>query len=177
MPFIVYAILTGNCRRAVVLVFLAGASDGFDGLLARRFNWRSRAGAYLDPIADKLLLTAVYLSLGLAQKIPGWLVWLVIGRDLLILSMAGAALLFTGFRDFQPSLAGKASTALQILTAIVALAACGNFFIVNHAAEQGLIWTTAAATLFSGIDYTVRALRMAIMRRTFLPAERRSPRG
>src|SRR4051794_18322824 len=90
-PLIVLAIVAGDCRRALILAAVAGASDGLDGFLARQFNWKSRAGAYLDPIADKLLLTALYLSFGYSKMIPAGLVWLVVGRDVFILTMVACA--------------------------------------------------------------------------------------
>jgi cardiolipin synthase len=158
-PFIVIAILGGNCRRALILAAVAGVSDGIDGFLARQFHWKSRAGAYLDPIADKLLLTAVYVSFGYSGMAPFWLVALVIGRD------------------FPPSAAGKLSTAIQIFTALCILSVCAFGVTENQRNLEILAWTTAAVTAWSGVDYALRGARMLIMRRTFLPADRRSPRG
>jgi cardiolipin synthase len=112
----------------------------------------------LDPIADKLLLTSVYLSLGWSHLAPPWVVGLVIGRDLLILAMVGIAFAFTSFRDFPPSTSGKVSTAIQILTAVVILAsqtAAGSSW---KPAVRPLIWLTAAAAIYSGVDYVSRAI-------------------
>lgn len=176
-PFIVIAILGGNCRRALILAAVAGVSDGIDGFLARQFHWKSRAGAYLDPIADKLLLTAVYVSFGYSGMAPFWLVALVIGRDLFILAMVASAFAFTRFRDFPPSAAGKLSTAIQIFTALCILSVCAFGVTENQRNLEILAWTTAAVTAWSGVDYALRGARMLIMRRTFLPADRRSPRG
>src|SRR5207244_10679737 len=67
--------LQQKCGTALALIAVAGFTDGLDGLIARRFNWQTRLGAYLDPVADKLLLTAVYVSLAFADLAPGWLVW------------------------------------------------------------------------------------------------------
>jgi cardiolipin synthase len=159
-PFVVLAILAGNCRRALVLCAVAGCSDGLDGFLARSFNWKSRLGAYLDPIADKLLLTSVYVSLAVASMVPWWLVWLVIGRDAFILAMVVSAFAFTRYRDFPPSIAGKISTAIQIVAALSVLAICGR-------APDILIWPVAAVTTWSGIDYGVRGASM--LRRKTLP--------
>ena len=176
-PFIVLAILAGDCPRALILAAVAGVSDGLDGFLARHFDWKTRLGAYLDPLADKLLLTAVFLSLGRLGAVPGWLVWLVVGRDAFILSMVASAFAFTNFRDFPPSIAGKLSTAIQILTALCVLSLCASGVTDTGRVAQILIWTTAVTTICSGVEYALRGARMLIMRRTFLPADRRSPRG
>src|SRR5579883_2909018 len=104
--------------RALALFAAAAVTDALDGALARRFGWTSTAGAYLDPIADKALLSGLYLTLAVTGDIPWWLVGLIFGRDLLILAAAGLALLFTRLRAFPPSLWGKVSTIFQVLTAV-----------------------------------------------------------
>ena len=99
-PFVVWRFLAGDCRGAFTLLLIAGFSDAIDGLSPAVWNQVTRAGAYLDPIADKLLLVSVYVSLGIVHVVPRWLVWLVVGRDVVILSMAGIGLLFTGHRNY-----------------------------------------------------------------------------
>src|SRR5688572_32039723 len=113
-PWIILALMYRDCREALWLSCVAGFTDGADGFLARRFGSASRLGAYLDPIADKFLLTSLYISFGILRVVPGWLVWLVVGRDVLILLMSGAGLIFTERRDYPPTLWGKLSTVLQI---------------------------------------------------------------
>jgi len=93
-PFVALDIWDGFYGRAIALFLVAGLTDIADGLLARKMGEATQAGAYLDPIADKILLTAIYLSLGLVHAMPWWIVALVFGRDLLILSMAAYGLLF-----------------------------------------------------------------------------------
>jgi len=156
------------------MMTIAGFSDAFDGFIARRFNWQTRLGAYLDPVADKLLLAAIYLSLTFAGMAPGWLVGLIVARDVIILAMVAAAFAFTQFRDFPPTLWGKINTALEILTSLMLVAGCTS---ATPLFTRALIWITAASTAWSGFHYMGRGLRMFIMRRTFLPADRRSPRG
>ena len=173
-PFIVRAILAQDCVTALVLIAVAGFTDGVDGFLARRFQWQTRLGAYLDPVADKILLTAVYVSLAVAGLAPAWLVVLIAGRDVVILSMVAAALVLTRFREFPPTVWGKINTGLEILTALVLLAGCSAAITF---APDVLIWVTAASTAWSGLHYVGLGLRKFIMRRTFLPAERRNPRG
>jgi cardiolipin synthase len=159
-PFVVRAILTGNYRRALVLLAVAGVTDGLDGLLARRFGWRTRVGAYLDPIADKALLSLGYLALGVAGVVPWWVVGIIFGRDVLILGFAGAALAFTSRRNFSPAFWGKLSTAIQILTAVAVIAdrafppAAGC-----RAWIDALFWPTAAITVWSGVHYAWRTMK------------------
>lgn len=99
----------------------AGVTDWIDGYVARRMRATSKAGAYLDPAADKLLLVIAFVSLGLIGLIPGWLIWLVVLRDAVI--VVGAALLWSlrGRREFTPLLSGKLSTAFQIFTVLAVL--------------------------------------------------------
>lgn len=120
-PLIALALLDGKYGRALVLFFVAGVSDAFDGFLARKLGETTRFGAYLDPVADKILLASIYLSLGFAGAMPWWMVGIVFGRDLLILSMVAWGLLFTSVRRFPPSIWGKISTFLQILAALLAM--------------------------------------------------------
>src|SRR6266567_2100905 len=94
-PFIAHAILHGRPLAAFVLLIIAGFTDVIDGGLARHFGWSTAAGAYLDPIADKVLLSTVYISLAFHGGVPWWFVAVVFGRDLLILVSSGAAMAFT----------------------------------------------------------------------------------
>lgn len=116
-PVILQRIWVRDLDVALVMFFLTGMTDTIDGTLARRFGWTSRFGAFVDPIADKSLLVGAFLTLGLQGFIPLWLVFVVIGRDILIL-LAAVALKLTGrLEDFPPSLFGKLSTLSQLLTA------------------------------------------------------------
>lgn len=177
IPFIVRAIVAQDCVTALVMIAIAGGSDGVDGFLARRFQWQTRLGAYLDPLADKVLLTSVYISLAVAGLAPVWLVVLIVGRDVVILSMVAAALATTRFRDFPPTIWGKINTALEIFTALTLVTGCAEIVRVPGGVGTALVWVTALSTAWSGVHYVGLGLRMFIMRRTFLPAERRNPRG
>lgn len=161
-PFAVWMILSGQYRTALLLFAVAAATDAVDGPLARRFGCVTRLGAYLDPIADKALLSAGYLALGAAQIVPWWLVGLVFGRDVVILALVGAALLFTRRRDFPPSRWGKLSTVVQGGTGTLLLA--GRAFPALAVPAAPLIWAVAAATAFSGLMYLGRAVRIATVR-------------
>ena len=177
IPFIVRAIMAHDCVAALVMIAIAGGSDGVDGFLARRYHWQTRIGAYLDPLADKLLLTSVYVSLAVAGLAPIWVVALIVGRDVVILSMVAAALATTRFRDFPPTVWGKINTALEIVTALTLVTGCAGIVRVPVVAVSALVFITAASTAWSGIHYVGVGLKMFIMRRTFLPADRRNARG
>lgn len=152
-PFAIQAILESEYGRALALFALAGATDGIDGFLARRFGWRTRFGAYADPVADKVLLSAAYVALGTTGALPWWLVALVFTRDAFILAMAGYGLLFTPYRDFPPSAWGKLSTFAQITTAVLAMGSRAFSSAAMTRAAQALVWVAAAATLWSGVHY------------------------
>ena len=116
-PVILNRIWVRDLDTALILFFLSGMTDTIDGTLARRYGWTSRFGAFIDPIADKMLLISVFLTLGIRDFIPHWLVWVVIGRDIAILA-AALLLKFTGrLGEFPPSILGKISTLVQLLTA------------------------------------------------------------
>src|SRR5262249_21744106 len=138
----------------------AGLTDAFDGWLARRFGWTSRAGAYLDPAADKALLVTLYILFGLTGMIPLWLTFVVLGRDIFILSMVAAGLLFTTIRDFPRSIWGKVSTIVQVGAAVGFLANAAAMPRVPSLMTEVFVFATAAATLWSGVDYGRRGLSM-----------------
>jgi cardiolipin synthase len=155
-PFAAADVLHGRYRRAIVLFFIAGLTDVADGLLARKMGESTPTGAYLDPIADKVLLSVIYFSLALAHAIPWWMLAIVFGRDLLILAMAAYGLLFTSIRKFPPSVWGKLSTFFQISAAMMVLCARAGF----PAPEQLAIWLMVAATFWSGLHYAWRGISL-----------------
>jgi cardiolipin synthase (CMP-forming) len=116
-PWVVERIWARDLDTALVVFFLIGMTDTIDGTLARRFGWTSKFGAVVDPLADKILLTAVFLAEGLAGLMPMWVVYIVIGRDLVILAAAGVLKASGRLVEFPPSVFGKASTFVQLLTA------------------------------------------------------------
>jgi cardiolipin synthase len=159
-PFVVLAILGGHYGRAIVLCFAAGFSDVIDGFLARKMGESTPAGAYFDPVADKILLSAIYIALGMAGAIPWWMVALVFARDIVILAMAAYGLLFTSLRRFPPSVWGKISTFLQIAAALVVM---GERDGISTPVSLAL-WLMVAGTVWSGLHYIwvgVGALRKA----------------
>ena len=155
-PFIVLAILDGHYGRAIILCFAAGFSDVIDGFLARRLGESTPAGAYFDPVADKILLSAIYIALGVAGAIPWWMVALVFARDILILAMAGYGLMFTSVRRFPPSVWGKISTFFQIAAALVVMGARDGIPTPVDLA----LWLMVAGTVWSGLHYIWQGMQV-----------------
>src|SRR6185503_17649515 len=121
LPFFIISIHYHRYDLALLVLVIAGMTDGLDGLLARSLNQKSSLGAYLDPIADKLLLSSAFVVLALEGQIRWWLTILVLSRDVLILTTAVVILLAAGYRRFPPSLYGKITTGVQILFVFVVL--------------------------------------------------------
>jgi cardiolipin synthase len=151
-PLFVIFLLRDLHGYALLLFVFAGISDGLDGLIARMFNQRSDLGAVLDPIADKLLLTAAYLSLGILKDIPGWLAVVVISRDVLIVTGIGVLTFCEIPFDIRPSLVSKWTTVFQILTVAVTLLQL--HFQGAATLWRILCWATAGMTVVSGLHYT-----------------------
>lgn len=118
IPFLVINILDAHWRVAFALVMLAGLSDGLDGVVARRWHQHTKLGLYLDPIADKLLLSTLFLVLTHVHAIPRYVTILVFSRDLGILLIATLLFATNTLRDFQPSLFGKINTFVQIVAVV-----------------------------------------------------------
>jgi cardiolipin synthase (CMP-forming) len=149
-PYLLWLLWNHSFHAALMVMFIAAWTDAFDGYLARRWNSSSRVGEVLDPIADKVLLTAAFLGLWLASAIPGWLTAIVLGRDLLILAAAGAALLVSKKpRRFPPSLWGKLSTIVQMSLVVIVTASIDGLIPLA-------IWTAATLTVVSFLHYTWR---------------------
>jgi len=121
IPFLVIEILDGHYGVSFALFVLAGVSDGLDGLLARWLSQRTTLGQYLDPIADKLLLSTLFLVLTHVGLIPRYVTVLVFSRDLGILLIATLLFATGSLRDFRPSLFGKLNTLIQIMALLTVL--------------------------------------------------------
>src|SRR6266568_6158869 len=153
IPFLVIAIQDGRYPTAFALFVLAGFSDGFDGLLARWLSQRTTLGQYLDPIADKLLLSTLFVVLTHVGLIPRYVTVLVFSRDLGIL-LISTLLFATGtLRDFRPSLFGKLNTLVQIIALIAVL--CGKIFASAGltVVRDGLIRAIAVLAPLSAAQY------------------------
>jgi cardiolipin synthase len=141
------------------LVFvLAGISDGVDGYLAKRYGWQTELGAYLDPMADKLLLVSIFVALGVLKELPSWLVIAVVTRDIMIIAAVVLSWLLDHPVRIKPFAISKANTAAQIVLAGLVLADVG-FALGLATAREILIWVTAALTVGSLVAYMQAWLR------------------
>jgi len=147
-------ILSGGFAWALALFFVAGFSDGIDGYLAKRFDWHTRLGGLLDPVADKLLVAGTFITLAYSQQIPVWLAAVVISRDLIIIGGAIAYNFIVRPVQGEPTKISKLNTALQLLFLL---------FVLSRAAfewpDEITITVLGAAILItvviSGVDYVL----------------------
>ncbi|MEM6511881.1 MAG: CDP-alcohol phosphatidyltransferase family protein [Pseudomonadota bacterium] len=145
---------------ALLLFVIAGLSDGLDGYLAVKFNWVSRFGALLDPVADKLLMAGMFLTLSHLELVPLWLAAVVIGRDIVIIAGAMAYNFIVGPVPGEPTLVSKLNTALELFFL---------FFVLTRAAygwPDGIVITVLGASILitvviSGTDYVLSWSRKA----------------
>jgi cardiolipin synthase len=153
LPFIVINLLDGRYGWALVLFLLAGLSDGLDGLLARTLRQQTLLGQYLDPIADKMLLSTVFLVLSIVHKIPWKFTVLVFSRDICILVVSAVLYTIAGLRDFRPSIFGKANTFAQLAAVVFVM-----LLQVDHdkwvwVARTTFLRATFMFTIISGLHY------------------------
>lgn len=160
VPVLVWAVSDERMLLAFWLFVAAGISDAVDGFIAKRFNYTSELGSFLDPLADKALLVSVYIVLGIEGHLPRWLVILVVWRDVLIV---GGAILYhtlTQRLKMEPLLVSKANTLAQIVLAAYVLASTGMG--MNNGWVLGvLVGTVAVTTVVSGASYVVGWVRKA----------------
>jgi len=151
---IAYFLLSEDWAHALILIFIAGISDALDGFLARAFHWQSELGSILDPIADKLLLVIIFVTLAYRGVIPNWLAFLVIARDILILSGAISYQWLTQDLKIAPLLSSKINTALQIVFVLVLM----YHLAVASLPQKPLFFLQIAVvitTLYSGLKYVI----------------------
>ncbi|WP_165854844.1 CDP-alcohol phosphatidyltransferase family protein [Marinobacter sp. JSM 1782161] len=159
VPFAI-ALYHEEYRTALLVFVVAALSDGFDGFLARQFDWKSRVGAIADPLADKGLLITAYLILTLTGILPVWLFVLVLGRDLLIVGGALAFHYFIGRFEMAPSLLGKLNTLVQIAVVLAIVVYQAGLPMPAWALPCG-IWLVTATAVISGLHYTLVWARRA----------------
>ena len=163
VPAFVLLLIYGYLGWALVVFLGAGATDALDGLIARRANQRTSLGAWLDPMADKLLVVTTFVTLTLpavnvTNHIPLWLTVLLISRDIVIVSVVAVVNLAIGPRTFRPSFLGKAATATYIVVSLV-------FLFYNWRRERSVVvdlavYAALAVTLISSFDYFIRMRRL-----------------
>src|SRR5271167_2617564 len=153
IPFVIIMVLDSNWPWALGLLIAAGLSDALDGVLARALHQQTLLGQYLDPIADKLLLSSVFLVLSVAKKIPWKYTVLVFSRDVCIVATAVVLYATVGFRDFRPSIFGKINTLCQISAVFFVVLAQVLQSPSILALKQFFLYATLTFTLISGIHY------------------------
>jgi cardiolipin synthase (CMP-forming) len=153
LPFVVIKLVEGHYGGALVLFLFAGLSDGLDGVLARRLHQQTLLGQYLDPIADKMLLSTVFLVLSIVHQIPWKFTVVVFSRDICILVVSAVLYTIAGLRDFRPSIFGKANTFAQVAAVVFVM-----LLQVDHAkwvatARIGFLRATFFLTIISAVHY------------------------
>jgi len=159
-PVIVYAILSGEALMALVLMIAAGITDMLDGAIARYFNQRTTVGAYLDPLADKLMLISMFVTLFIIGEVPLFLFLAVIFRDVIIVVGAMAYEMVTHSLKMEPSMVSKATTFMQIVYVVILLlhmaSPLGDMWI------ETAVWITFVITCISGLHYMLVWTRKAV---------------
>ena len=153
IPFVIITVLDGNWPWALGLLIAAGLSDALDGLLARTLHQQTLLGQYLDPIADKLLLSSLFLVLSVVKKIPWKYTVLVFSRDVCIVATAVVLYATVGFRDFRPSIFGKINTVCQIAAVFFVILAQVVTLPTVLFLQRSFLYATFTFTLVSGIHY------------------------
>ena len=158
VPAVIYWLLTGHWPLAFAGFLAAGISDGVDGFVARHFNQRTKLGAYLDPMADKLLLVSVFVVLGIMDELPLWLVIIAVSRDALIVCAILLSSVMGNPVEMKPLLVSKANTAVQIVLAAVVLAELA-FGMEFGPTRPAVIVVSGLLTAGSAAAYLVAWLR------------------
>jgi cardiolipin synthase len=156
IPAFVLLVLYGQLGAALLVFVTAGVTDALDGLIARRAGQRTSLGAWLDPMADKLLLVTTFVvlthpAIPLTNHLPLWLTVLVISRDIVIVGVVAIVNLAVGPRTFRPSIWGKLTTAAFIVTSVIVM--FFNYLRQTSVVVDVAIWTSLALTLVSSTDY------------------------
>lgn len=158
VPAVIWALVSGDVEWALAGFVVAGVSDAVDGFIARHFDQQSELGAYLDPMADKLLLVSVFIVLGLMGELPLWLVIAAVSRDALIVAAVLLSSVMARPVTVKPLFVSKANTAVQIALAIVVLAELA-FDTVLGPLRFVLVIVSALLTMASAAAYLVQWLR------------------
>ena len=153
LPLIVLSLLDGHNGWALGLFVAAGITDTLDGQLARRLRQQTTFGQYLDPIADKMLLSTMFLVLSVLHRIPWKFTVLVFGRDISILIVSAVLYVTSNLRDFRPSVFGKANTTAQVLAVFLVLLLPLYRERWVEIARFIALWATFAFTIISGVHY------------------------
>ncbi|MGV6826303.1 MAG: CDP-alcohol phosphatidyltransferase family protein [bacterium] len=157
---IIWLLLDGQYKTAILLFLIAGISDGVDGFLAKHFHWQSRFGGMVDPLADKFLLVSTYVCLAILQTLPWWFVGLIVLRDLVIVAGAVAYNYRVEQLEADPTLISKLNTLVQILLALLVVVDLA-YQNVPAVLITVLFWSVVVTTIASGLVYVVEWTRRA----------------
>jgi len=163
VPAFVILVVYGHLGSALLVFMLAGLTDLLDGLIARWSGQQSTLGAWLDPMADKLLALSTFIvltipGLGLANRLPIWLTVMIIMRDVVIVATVAIVNLAVGRRTFRPSIFGKIATATYMMTVVVAM--FFNYLGYHSMIVDSFVWASLAITLISSLHYIRHASRI-----------------
>ena len=163
VPLFVILVVYGHLGSALLVFMLAGLTDLLDGLIARWSGQQSTLGAWLDPMADKLLAVSTFVvltipGLGLANRLPIWLTVMIIMRDVVIVATVAIVNLAVGRRTFRPSIFGKIATATYMMTVVVAM--FFNYLGYHSMIVDTFVWASLAITLISSLHYIRHASRI-----------------
>lgn len=163
IPALVILIIYGYPGWALITFAVAGLTDALDGLIARWSGDKTTLGAWLDPMADKLLFVSTFIvltwpGLGLTNRIPAWLTILIISRDVVIVLTVAIVNLAIGPRTFRPSLLGKAATAIYIVTCVIVM--LFNYLERSSPLVDAGIWASLAINVASSVDYAFRVAKI-----------------
>jgi cardiolipin synthase (CMP-forming) len=163
IPAFVLLVVYAKLGWALTVLFVAGITDALDGVIARRAGQKTTLGAWLDPMADKLLLTSAFIVLtvpgtSLVNRIPLWLTVLVLSRDVVIVVTVAIVNLAVGRRTFKPSVWGKIATAFYIVTALVYMVC--NYLEVSPPILEVCVYASLGITILSSLHYISHATRI-----------------
>ena len=158
VPFFVIAVVYRHFSYAIGIFFVAGVTDGLDGLLARSLHQKTKLGAILDPLADKMLLTSAYVALGILHLIPFWLSVVVVSRDVII-ALGMLVIVLLGFSyEIRPRMVSKVTTVFQIITVLAVLS---TQFCTSLSQYLGSLYViTVVFTVASGVYYMYLGMKI-----------------
>ena len=160
VPVIVILLIQGSFLKALIVFIIAGLSDALDGFLARVLKQQTVLGAYLDPIADKALLASSFVTLSVLHIIPSWLAVIVISRDFIILLGISVLSIMSITVEIRPAFISKVTTALQLITVLLALSFKCLPWAIDGIWPLVLYWVTAFFTITSGLNYMARGMEL-----------------
>jgi CDP-diacylglycerol--glycerol-3-phosphate 3-phosphatidyltransferase len=160
VPVIVIFLIQGLYAKALIVFVIAGLTDALDGALARLLNKQTKLGSFLDPLADKILLSTCFISLAIFSLIPSWLAVIVISRDFIILLGLAILSMMSVTYEIKPVFVSKVTTTLQIATVFFALLLkTVTYDIISYNYIMILSWLTGIFTIISGLIYIIKGIK------------------